>query len=757
MTHVILLKHLACNNMKTTIVSLIIAIVLISHSLSAQKGLNTNAFLREVSHLNRVNEPKGGLVPYRVGMMLAYADTSGNLVIGPFGRWQGIRDTRFFQQGFVVIHPFLSKVIPLTGNLSRQREPVRLAILNTRGEILLVRRSEAAIFQPDGSLLCVPHWQAHGQPELLELTKDNFGRNNCFDSWVSAPTLAFYDQAPAQSTNLTLPDTLTWDSALPYAEWLSVRRVARRINFNSKETQSQLLWRTALGDWHGRTLTPYQYAEIDRFREGIAVAELPLAPARAKVASRGQEARIYRSQYTYLDTVGQPITSRLFDVAGPFRHGRAVVCLGERMGVIDRMGNFVVPISKRLVFGPDQEGYIVLADKRDDKHSNSVQLFAPVGKPRIPQVFASARGFWQGRAEVTLGERAGLIDTSGLWVTPLSYEVLRTPNELRSNIEGSDQYVPRQGEPEPFNNNIIQPFLRPDSTLLVGRRIGKIGLISRKTGQELVAARYDTIVLNPCHGMACLRRGGIDYLVSSFNGQEVAATYQGFEFITAYGRRILVTRRSPASWALADTLAQLRTPWILGTGYLTPYGHLLSLKRDSAILYSQEGKILLRAEGITTQLWGSIWNDIGGHDWYRAHASDEPRNAHYQIPLVNHYPSAHGVYFAQNRSKQSLSIYDSQVHKLTSLFLPPRESNQQLILLNSGWSTLIEYVGEGSSRKAVVKNIFTDVGQPIPPAPLGAKWTLDIWEDYPKMWQVYGLLPTTDGYVTRGKRQLWQN
>jgi hypothetical protein len=716
------------------------------------------ATLREVTSLLPADEPPGGLIPYRAGQLLAYADTSGQLRIAPFGRWPGMENTRFFERGFVIIHPLLKLVTPLPGNAVRQREPVRLAVLNARGEVLLVRRSEAAVRQPDGSLRCVPHWLAHGQPELWELPTGDLGIFDHFESWTEAPALPFYDNAPARATGVPFPDTLTWDYALPHALWLGVGCVAQEYNAPADKINAGNERRWALGDWQGRALTPFRFANIQRFSEGVTVAELAGRPrSTGTAAQRKDMAKKHPPQFVYLDTTGRQLINAVFDLAEPFRYGRALVGKGERMGVIDRKGDFVVPLGKHWVSGTDREGYVALEVGGDGKTPGPVQLLAPPGKPAISQLFADVQGFWQGRAEVRLGERAGLIDAAGRWVTPLPYEILRTPGKLRSAADDSDHYGPRGGEPPPPTNKVARPFFLPDSTLLVGVREGKIGLVARPTGQEVVPARYDVVVLNPCHGMACLQRSGINYLVSSFNGQEVAATYQGYDFLTPQGRRLVVTRRLPKSWALADTLAQLRTPWLPGTGYPTPQGHLLSIKDDVCALYSMEGKELLKDWTITQPEWGNIWSQIEGHAWYDAHSSDELQNAHYQLPLARYYRHAQGCYYAKGQTSGILRIYDARLNKIGTLPFPARGGNQQLILVECGWSILIEYTGKGRDIKAVTRQVFTDAGQPLPLPPTGTRWMVGLRGDYPRMWQTYGVLPTTSGYVTRGRRALWAN
>ncbi|MBO2009102.1 WG repeat-containing protein [Hymenobacter negativus] len=738
--------------------------------LLAQPPLPTGT-LREVLRLEPAAQPPGGLIPYRAGKLLAYADTGGRVVIPPFGRWPGVSYTRFFKDGVVAVHPLLKYVTPLPNDAARRGEPVRLALLNARGEVLLVRRSEAAVRQPDGSLRIVPAWQAHGQPEAWEVPIYE-SPNTFFDSWIVAPNLHSSVAAPARATGLPLSDTLVWEQSynhpasntpnLPHLPWLGIGRVAKLMEKATPPGNGDSGRRWALADAQGHELTAYKYAEIHRFSNGIAVAQLPSAVNLDHPLSRKtKDEQKYQAYYTYLDSMGQQITPALFTIAGTFRKGRAVVANGSRMGVIDVRGNFIVPLDQQVAKGPDASGYIALVKAgKTDRDDHAVTILSPTGKPPIARTFTDFGGFRQGRAEVSEGGRAGLIDEGGNWITPLKYERLRTPVGLHSDAYDADDYPPAVGESAPPYTKLFQTFHFPDSTMLVGVRAGKIGLVDRVTGQEVVSARYDTVVLNPCHGMACLRRGGTDYLVSSFNGKEVAATYQGYDFLTAQGRRLLVMRAHPTRWALADTLAQLRTPWLPGLGHPTAHGHLVStlgimVDSSTLTLRSPEGKRLLKAGKIAQPFWDEIWHESKGDEYYQLFLEGESPDNHYQLPVTVTYPYAKGVYFTYSPTDKVKRIYDAHLHPLGTLPNPPRDSRQRLVLMESGWSVLMETVGEGIKSKQVVRQSYTDTGQALPPPPTGSTWEISERGDYPRMWRICGVLPSTLGYVTRGKRHLW--
>ena len=128
------------------------------------------AALREVTQLERAAEPPGGLIPYRQGELWGYADTTGRLVIAPSFAFGDVQSSSFFQEGFATLWPDHPELVQwLSGqpaSLVFNNTEYSVHIINARRELLRIRRGEAAMREPDGSLRCIPRWQAHGLYEF---------------------------------------------------------------------------------------------------------------------------------------------------------------------------------------------------------------------------------------------------------------------------------------------------------------------------------------------------------------------------------------------------------------------------------------------------------------------------------------------------------------------------------------------------------------------------------------------------------------
>lgn len=334
---------------------------------------------------------------------------------------------------------------------------------------------------------------------------------------------------------------------------------------------------------------------------------------RAGCPAGGQRAIIYTTGY--LDTLVHVVIPAIYQRVSAFSHGRAVVEMATQRGIIDGRGRYLLPLQNDLLSGPDKSGFIRRVRVIDKEGSMQVRYLPPPGQPAIAPLFSEGEDFYQGRALVQQGTRAGLIDRAGHWVTPLAYQRLSLPRTLRSqpNIYGDqDEYDASADAEEWQNTATIRPrYPVPDTRYLVARRGGKIGVVARASGREVVPAVYDSILLNPLQGMASLRRAGRTYLVSLTTGRAVAGTYQGIDFQTVQGRRLYLTSTQPVAWALADTTSQLRTAWIPGTGYPTPEGWLLSHESQAWTLRSATGQLAFTSSGpIEQPEWDERWADV---------------------------------------------------------------------------------------------------------------------------------------------------
>jgi len=735
--------------------------------LRAQPG----APLREVTRLARVAEPPGGLIPYRAGKLWGYADTTGRVVIRPCLENEPY-GADFFTRGFVLVSPYVQAAsLPP----AREASDYRLAILNARGEVLRVRWSEAAVAQPDGSLQLVSRWRAYGQLEPAPL--DSAARSG-FSDWGLRRVVPDRRDEPEPG----LGDSLRYQARL-----LGAHRGTRadfpfhsgRAASDNVRTYPRTQGLYALTDRQGRLLTGYRFVSIDSFYEGRARVRLPiwhyLVPPRR--AAPYSYSNVADNVTGFIDTLG------VFMPTPPptaFRHGRAVVfysgtepdsAFGMRYGIIDRAGHYEVPLQYAALSVPDAEGYIRVLGERQ-------RYLAPPGQPSlVGQVFTHAGPFGQGRARAQRGSRIGLIDARGRWVTRRAYQQLIEPPQLRyrtwmyggeyqrdylaaSNfaLDANGHY---RSSPEDAASYGHPAFLRvrfpaADPAYLVAQRGGKYGLVARRSGRETVPARYDSVLFNPYRGLACLRRAGQPYVVAVASGRELAAAeYGGIDFLTPRGERLrYLTRPAPAAWALLDTLGRLRTPWVPGTGYPTPQGWLLSHEPEGYTLRDSTGRLAYRSRfAITSPQWDPIWDEVQMLYW---HARTNWRFQATPTWLLPLRPDPHPdtpVAFAVADSLHP-RLLDARLHELARL---PAGA----VALRSGWAWQVEeghvgHLGYQGYRDYQAYQLYSDTGQRLPAPPPGTQWLSPGVLNYPRAWHQHGVLPTTQGYVTRGGRKLWE-
>jgi hypothetical protein len=741
-------------------VALVLAFFISSLASAQQRLPILPAPLREVTRLEQVAEPLGGLIPYRVGTLWGYADTTGHLFIQPSFNWSSVDGAVFFHNGFAVVSApsQLEQVQWLPGHPTPTLdEAVRLMwILNVRGELLRVSSYEAAVRQPDGALRCLPRRQTYGQWELAQV------------AWRSYKDYTFrtYEVKRVGSPAYVLPilpegvrelgelgaNRVRWQTEVAV---VGKQRVGRPINRSVLKLYA-LARREVKYQSTGDVLTPYAFYSIAPFHQNRAAFQW----AKQQLIQTS-----YGPHYGYLDTLGRVVIAPQFRRATAFQRGRAAVTdsLG-RDALIDRQGHYIIAPSAHDLSASDAEGYVRQALTSGQTHR--YRYLSPPGRPIFATRFFDAAGpFRQGRAWVRIGSRQGLIDETGRWVTPLSYEQLFTPQRLRSQHNDAHDFdLPAE---QAWDESYVGPALheapditpgqsypRPDTLYLLARRSSKYGLVARRSGQEVVPAIYDAVVANPVKHTVCLRRGGLDYVVSATSGRAVQGQYQGVDFLTPHGRRLYLTREEPARWALVDTTGRLRTAWLPGTGYPTPEGWLLCREASRWTLRDSTGRIAYAsAKPIEQPASDTRWKLVqasladalkGKTDW-----------PYWQLPLPSPGLSKGTAFFVRDTAN-GVQPLDAKLRPLGQPLPALTSSSLELKFLATNWI----YIQQPASNQYPlqwpwVRGLYTDEGQLIP-APATDSWPYLPAFDYAYSWHHYGVLPTAQGYLTRGGRELWQ-
>lgn len=130
----------------------------------------------------------------------------------------------------------------------------------------------------------------------------------------------------------------------------------------------------------GEVVIPPQYEWADCFSEGLAAVSkggkygyintlgafvIPPQFDDAGMFAEGAAAVRRGAKSTYIRRDGKPLTDLLFDRAEVFLYGRAAVLSGNRWGVLDNLGNLIVPFQFEEISSQYSEG--LAAAKRDGK------------------------------------------------------------------------------------------------------------------------------------------------------------------------------------------------------------------------------------------------------------------------------------------------------------------------------------------------------------------------------------------------------
>ena len=551
--------------------------------------------LRVTRQLARVPEPPGGLLPFRHGQRWGFADSTGRVWIQPelleapaplvdgfvgLPLWyfpQFIDSARF---GPVLgWNEPLKHISPVSDWLLQRRFRRRGALLNARGEILLIGRRRVLLVRPDSSLRTARRAWHRRQPRLAADYRWQFTPAGPVPHRYYEPR-----QRPARPDNYRRGRL----GEGYYARWRYQRlRLVYRVRFKRDQNRTRYFffqretlrhYRVALFDSSGHRLTPRRYLHIELFHEHRALAELRRLPGQRRRARRfpSDGARL-----VFLDRRGRELALPAgVTVASPFAQGAAVGWAGPARGyaaaefrrgvIIDTLGRLLLPFTDSLS-ALDAAGLLRVAE------AGRTRFLTRRGEPAFANhAFRRAGPFYHGRAWVQAFDgRQGLINPRGQWVTPLRYELLTSATR---RYPFRRDFAPAYTHGAPLRpdelRHALPNWLPPDTAYMLCRRAGKYGFVARRTGREVIPARYDSVRFHLADGVACLYRGGQAYVVNAQGRELVQAEYRG-DWYDYSGHPLHVFRPATARWTVIDTSGRRRLPWLPGTGYYTPDGRAL--------------------------------------------------------------------------------------------------------------------------------------------------------------------------------------
>jgi hypothetical protein len=147
-------------------------------------------------------------------------------------------------------------------------------------------------------------------------------------------------------------------------------------------------------------------------------------------------------KWGYIDRNGKEVIPFIYNEVMEFERGRALVVHNGKMGVIDKAGKDIIPpVYERI--HTFLEGLAAVAESTNpDKTKLSASKLGymdTTGKLVIPFRYDDAQGFHNGLSAVSINDKWGIINRSGLEIAPLKYDyIFYSYNPLYDEIAGID-------------------------------------------------------------------------------------------------------------------------------------------------------------------------------------------------------------------------------------------------------------------------------------------------------------------------------
>lgn len=189
----------------------------------------------------------------------------------------------------------------------------------------------------------------------------------------------------------------------------------------------------------GDVYRPRIFRKLDMVEEMNRLRDSLLKDSLRQVMGISSPRENTTSYFGYIDKTGKMVIPAQFDLAMPFHNGRAYVRVGERWGIIDKTGNWIMkPILEDMPFNYSENAYnIESGDYMPSSTQHNVYLFSEnmgliykfqkygfvndAGKIIVAPIYDDVRPFASGMAAVKLGDKWGFIDKTGKLVIPLKF------------------------------------------------------------------------------------------------------------------------------------------------------------------------------------------------------------------------------------------------------------------------------------------------------------------------------------------------
>lgn len=237
-------------------------------------------------------------------------------------------------------------------------------------------------------------------------------------------------------------------------------------------------------DLNGNVVVPPSYPFASDFSENRAVVALLVDS--------------FFIQYSFIDTTGKVLFSPVYQDARPFSGGFAPVKQYERWGIIDTLGNEVLPTIYEAITIPDHGTFFAGSEEGMSFFNTNTfgeSFGKKVLKPLTPPVYFPVTAFSDNRIGVSRNNFQGFLSPDGREVIPCSYDEVGLFHFGRTSVRVGDRYgiidtLDSIVLPIQYTNNSTKgnKYVYHDSLALV-ERDGLLGYVDLN-GNEVIPLRF---------------------------------------------------------------------------------------------------------------------------------------------------------------------------------------------------------------------------------------------------------------------------
>jgi hypothetical protein len=206
-----------------------------------------------------------------------------------------------------------------------------------------------------------------------------------------------------------------YEVALPFSEGLAVVSLNNKYGYINKA---------------GKVIIPLKFSEAETFRNGAAIVvedslyglidrngDYLIPPVYNELSEPSEDlcVAVRNDTAAYIYKNGKPLTQFIFDIAGDFKNGYAIVSIKEKFGVLNSSGSFSVE--------PQYDELVPAGSHRLKARKNGMWgLIDLNGEIILPCTYTAIGEYNEGLILIAKDQKCGFADLNGNTVVPLNFK-----------------------------------------------------------------------------------------------------------------------------------------------------------------------------------------------------------------------------------------------------------------------------------------------------------------------------------------------